>query len=73
MKQEVIEFLPQLIKDVVIELEEREGLPPEMSLPTMLGIANFATQSLGDVNPQIHTWSKSPTGQYYCVLAESGQ
>lgn len=73
MKQEVIEFLPQLIKDVVIELEESEGLPPEMSLPTILSIINFATQSKSDGSPLLPTWKRCPTGQYYCVLAESGQ
>jgi len=71
MKKEVIEFLPQFIKDVVTEYEEVEGVSPEMTLPIMLAILSFACQAILDANPG--RWRRSPLSLLVTVLAESGQ
>ena len=71
MKREVIEFLPQFVKDVVEAYEEVEGVSPEMTLPVMLAILSFACQAILDANPG--KWHRSPLSLFVAVVAESGQ
>lgn len=73
MKREVIEFLPQFIKDVVEAYEEVEGVSPEMTLPIILAILSFACQAILDANPHQSTWTRSPLSLFVAIVAESGQ
>lgn len=73
MNRELIELLPQFIKDVVEAYEEIEGVAPEMTLPVILAILSFACQAILDANPLMRTWKRSPLSLYVTVVAESGQ
>ena len=71
MKKELINKLPTLMKDVIILMDDGEGVSPEMVLPVTLSVANFAVQSIMDADPI--KWKRSPSGQFYVVVAESGE
>ena len=73
MNRELIELLPQFIKDVVEAYEEIEGVAPEMTLPVILAILSFACQAILDANPLMRTWKRSPLSLFVTVVAESGQ
>lgn len=71
MKQELINNLPTLMKDVITLMKDGEGVSAEMVLPVALSVSNFAVQSIMDANPI--QWTRSPCGQFYVVVAESGE
>jgi len=71
MKKELINKLPTLMKDVIVLMEDGEGVSPEMVLPVILSVSNFSVQSIMDANPV--EWTRSPCGQFYVVVAESGE
>jgi hypothetical protein len=62
--------LPKLMKDAVDILGQLHNAPIEMALPSVLGVANFATQARYSVNPG--AYKPTPTSLFFIALAPTG-
>jgi hypothetical protein len=63
-------LLPKLISDAMDGLTGLSNAPDEMTLPSVLAVANFASQAIINVDPE--QWKSSALSEFFCVLAESG-
>ena len=63
-------ILPAIIRETMETLHQLTNAPDEMTLPITLSVANFAAQSLYNVNPI--AWPKAPVSEFFVVLVPSG-
>jgi len=70
LDEKVKELLPSIIKDTMDALSDMTNATDEITVPTVLSVATFATQGL--VNAQPLLWDSCAISNYYCVVVESG-
>lgn len=69
MKME-FKYLPKIMQDTMAAIKVISNVPEEISLPAILGVMNFATHRLYNVDSKI--FGIRPTSLYIVALAPSG-
>ena len=69
--KEVFELLPKTMVDAYDGLKELHNCPDEMAVPLVLGMANYASHALYNVDGRL--WDAGPISLYMTVLAGSAE
>lgn len=69
LDKNIFDLLPDTIKNAVQGLRELHQSPDELSIPTILQVANFAVQGTTNVDPNL--WKPMPTSLYTVILNKS--